>query len=101
MKALRIFVVLVMAVSLVLPAMAEKADAKKGGPATIAAIATGLIDINTAPADVLKSLPGIGDAYSAKIIKGRPYRAKNELDTKVIPHATYEKIKDKIIARQK
>jgi len=60
------------------------------------------LNINSAKAEELKALPGIGDPYSEMLIKGRPYKRKYELlQKKIIPQATHDKVKDEIVARQK
>lgn len=80
-----------------LPSIVHAASPEKGMAAT-----EELLDINTATAAQLKALPGIGEAYSEKIIKGRPYARKDELVQKqILPRATYEQIKYKIVAKQK
>ncbi len=97
----RVLVILVVLLVFAGGAVAQTKDAPKA-PAKTDAAKHELVDISSASADELKAVPGIGDAYSKKIVDNRPYKRKDELvKKKVVPQATYDKIKDHIVAKQK
>ena len=103
-KLLIACVVLAFAMSCMSGAVSGQGKAASPAKTTTAGAAqtAALVDINSATKEQLEKLPGIGTAYSQKIIKGRPYSKKDQLVSKeIIPKATYDKIKDLIIAKQK
>ena len=71
-------------------------------PAPAPAGKAAVVDINSASAEELDALPGIGKARSEAIVKGRPYKGKDDLvNRKIIPANVYNQIKDRIVAKQK
>ena len=95
-------IALLATVSAAQTAPAKSAKSAKTSSAMAAPADADLLDINSATKEQLDALSGIGAAYSQKIMYGRPYAKKTDLTRKkIIPAATYAKIKDKIIAKQK
>lgn len=83
------------------PKAATKSATTSATPAAAAQATGDPLDINTATLAQLKALPGVGEAYADRIVKGRPYIAKNQLTQKgILPDATYNKIQSQIIARR-
>ncbi len=81
------------------PNAAKPAEAAK--PALAKAPAVLQLDLNSATKEELQALPGVGDVRAEAIIKGRPFKGKDELvQKKILPKGVYNKIKDKIIAKQ-
>lgn len=98
-----------LSVFLAMPALAQNTSSTPSNrPATTAPGTSqgaqhqsGLVDINSASAQELDSLPGIGSARAQAIIANRPYKGKDELvQRKILPQNVYDQIKDKIVAHQ-
>jgi competence protein ComEA len=103
MRMSQLIVALALSMFIAAPAIAQTPTVKPAPAATAAKpAAAALLDINSASKAELDALPQIGSARADAIIKGRPYKGKDDLiNKKIIPQNAYDAIKDKIIAKQK
>jgi len=74
---------------------------KRAAGSTVKVPLVELLDINSASAEQLQKVLGIGNESAKKIVAGRPYVKKDQLKSrKIISAAFYYKIRDRIVARQ-
>lgn len=95
----RVLIIVAVAAALAVPALPAP---QKARPAALAdRQADTRVDINTASMDELMKLPGLTRTWAARIVRFRPYRAKNELAQKgIVPDVVYLRIRDLIVAHR-
>jgi competence protein ComEA len=94
----RLTLSLLLAVLMVTPALAADTKAARD-QAKADKVRSAPVDLNSATADELEALPGIGKSTAKKIIEHRPYARKDELvEKKIVSRGTYEKIRDRVVA---